>query len=124
MVDFLGSVLSFLWPAAVFLFIGVVLALPLALFTNMRGLVGLAMFIASIGLGLATWLWGLAVTWTLWGGWAAAIGLFFFGVGTVPMALVAAGSAGQWETVWHMLATIAVLFGSRWFGRWLADNAD
>ena len=124
MIEFLGAVLAFLWPAVVWVFAGLVVILPFALFRKTRGFVGLAMLIASYVLGLAVWLWGLGVTWILWGGWAVLLGLIVLRFGVVPFALIAASFDGQWDTVLHMAVAMFVLFGTRWLSHWLAEHAD
>jgi len=59
---------------------------------------------SSFVVGFAAWLYGFGFTYTLWGGFAVILGLFLFGIGVVPMGLVATGINGMWDAFW----TIAV----------------
>ena len=123
LLEFLASALPILWPVARFAMLGALVCVPLALFRRMRGFVAVVLFAASIVLGLATWVWGLVVTWLLWNGWAALFGLFILGVGVVPMGMVAAALHAEWTLVWNMGVTLAVLFAIRVFSRWLAEHS-
>lgn len=82
------------------------------------------MFIATIILGVATWLWGLVVTWAMWGGWAVLVGLFFLGVGVVPMGMAAAAFNEEWGLLLNMGVTLTVLIVFRLFSSWLAEHSD
>ena len=104
--------------------LGALICLPLALFRRTRGFVSIVLFVASVVLGLATWVWGVVVTWIFWGGWAVLIGLFILGVGVVPMGIVAAAMAGEWELFTNMGVTLVVLIAIRVFSHWLAEHSD
>src|SRR5262245_8207380 len=61
------------------------LILPLALFRATRSFAGKSTYFASYVFGLTLWVWGLLLSYTLWGVWAVIVGLFLLGVGVVPV---------------------------------------
>lgn len=63
--------------------------LPLAVFRRSRTFASVAMLIVSYVFGATVWMEGLLLTMALWGTFAVIIGLFFMGVGVVPIAMLA-----------------------------------
>jgi hypothetical protein len=96
---------------------------PLALMPWTRACAGTCYFIASYVFGLTAWLMGLLLTWTLWGGWAVAIGLIVLGIGVVPMALLATLLNGMWVDLGVLVLAVLLTFGFRILGAYLAENA-
>lgn len=123
MAEFTAVVLAFLWPAVGIQFVCTVVVLPLALFRWGRHFVGRVLRFFSFLLGVTAWLWGFLVTYLLWGWLAVAIGLLIFGVGVIPMAMVASGFEGWWSTVGQMLATMVLVYGTRVVGGLLIERA-
>lgn len=68
--------------------IDVVLLLPLAAFRKTRGFSGVGFAFSSYVYGLTLWIWGLLVTFVLWGGVAVVVGLALFGIGPAIMAVI------------------------------------
>src|SRR5436305_5327435 len=91
---FMVSVITFL----VCLFI----LIPMAVFHPTRGIAGLGLFISSYIFGLLLWVSSLLLTYTIWGGLAVFVGLFVFGVGVVPIALLATLIKGLWSAFWTL----------------------
>jgi hypothetical protein len=120
-----GAALPWLAAAAGIQFVLTVAVLvPLAFFRTTRLLAGRGIRFFSYLLGVTAWLWGIAVTYLLWGGLAVFIGLFLFGFGVVPMALVAYAIEGMWSPMLQLLATIVAVFASRIAGYWLIERAE
>ena len=94
----------------------VVLVLPLAIFRRTRGFAGTVWFFSSFAFGLVAWLYGFALTYQLWGGLAVVVGLFFFGVGVVFLALLATAVNGLWEPFWTLLFMSFLVFFVRVIG--------
>ena len=112
-----GKVLPWLGPvaAATGAVIGFVL-LPLSAWWRTRRFAARGMIQAASVLGMVLWIWALLLTYNLWGGGAVLIGLLLFGVGVVPMALLATSFAAMWSTLGQLLLLAALSFGTRRFG--------
>src|SRR5690606_14421384 len=59
---------------------------PMSFIRPARSFSSAGLMISSYVIGLALWVWALILTYVLWGLWAVVIGLFFMGVGIVPIA--------------------------------------
>lgn len=120
------SVWAIEWAPAIF---GVVLLLclivlaPLSAIHPARGFAGNGFYIASYLFGLILWVLAMAFTYSVWGLTAVIIGLVFFGVGVVPVAILAAIIEGQWGVLGNLAILIALTFGLRIFGVWLVEKA-
>ena len=68
---------------------------------------------------MTLWVWGLILTYDLWGGAAVLVGLFLLGVGVVPMAMLATLFGAMWPTLGRLLLLAALTFGTRQFGAYL-----
>jgi ATP-dependent protease ClpP protease subunit len=99
------------------------LLLPLALFRRTRNFSGWGLSIASWVFGATLWVWGLLLTYQLWGGIALIIGLFLLGVGVVPIAMLATLFNGMWSTLGELLAVTALTFGLRIAGAFVLAKA-
>ena len=98
------------------------IALPFALAPRFRRMVGTILFISSFVLGVAAWLYGFAATLTLWGVVALIIGLFFAGVGVVPIGLLAAAFSNEWGIFGGLLGMVVLAFVARSTGVLLASG--
>lgn len=98
--------------------------LPLAFFRKTRLVSSSGMILASYVFGLTLWVYGLLLTLNLWGFLAVLIGLFMFGVGVVPIAMLATLFKGMWETFGELVLTTVLTFGTRFAGVWIASKAD
>lgn len=123
MLDTLAAVQSFLWPVTGLLLVCVVVTLPFAPFRRTRSPSGHAMKWLAYTFGLTVWIWGIAVTFVLWGWIGLLAGLVLFGGGVVPFAMVASAIAGDWTTVWQMAVSCAVIYGANVFAGWLLITA-
>ncbi len=100
-----------------------ILFIPLSMFRRTRAVAGLGIFALSYLLGLTLWVWSLILTFKLWGIFAVILGLFFVGVGIVPIALLAVLFHGDWATLGDLLLLIICVPVSRSFGLYLAAQA-
>jgi hypothetical protein len=105
--------------AAVTLAVVVLVLLPLAISWRTRRFAARGMLSASSIFGMTLWIWGLILTYDLWGGVAVLVGLFMFGVGIVPMAMLATLFSAMWSTLGQLLLLAALTFGTRQFGAYL-----
>jgi len=104
--------------------IGVCLViLPLfTLFSASRAWAGLGFAMVSYVFGITCWFIGLLLTWMLWGGLAVLIGLFIFGVGVVPIAMLATLFKGMWPELGLLFLVVILTFGSRILGLFLISR--
>jgi hypothetical protein len=94
----------------------ILILLPLSLFRALRPHTGGLIYLSSYLFGLVTWLYGFVVTYILWGGFAVVIGLMFFGVGVVFMAVLASLFKALWGSLLTILVLAVVTYGSRLAG--------
>lgn len=113
---YLGSILVFV--------LCLLFLVPLAVFHSTRGWAGLGLFTASYLFGASTWLTGLLLTYNLWGTVAVVIGLFFFGVGVVPLGLLATLFNGLWAPFIALLLMAVVTYGFRYMGSYAIEKYD
>ena len=100
------------------------LLLPLALFRRTRNFSGWGLSIASWVFGATLWVWGLLLTYQLWGWIALIIGLFLLGVGVVPIAMLATLFNGMWSTLGELVLLTAITFGIRLAGAFVLAKAE
>ena len=98
--------------------------LPLALFQPTRpfGVVGL--YIASYIFGASAWMSGLLLTYTLCGLVAVFFGLFLFGVGVVPLALIALLFKGLWLPFFSLFLMVFLTYACRFMALYLIQKGD
>jgi hypothetical protein len=113
------------WVSTVAGFV-LVIALPflgvLALFRKTRGWAGTGLFVSSYVLGAALWLWSFLLTYTLWGPIAVVIGLALFGVGVIPLAILAGMFHGMWAAVAELVIGVGLVWGTRVAGMMLSSR--
>lgn len=117
--------LPFIYVACgIALFVCIFIMLPLSLFQKTRSFAAASFVISSYIFGVALWLYALLWTYKLWGGVAVVVGLFLFGVGIVPVAMLASIFKAQWDILIELLTELVLTFGSRFFGIWLSEKGE
>ncbi|MCK9623101.1 MAG: hypothetical protein M0R47_21515 [Methylobacter sp.] len=109
--------------AGILFFVNIITLLS-AIIPNARGAAGWILFISSYIYGLATWIYGLLVTLSLWGVLAIIIGLFLGGVGVVPIGMLAAIFHGRWDIFFTLLILVILTYGTRMVGMALAESHE
>jgi hypothetical protein len=102
----------------------IVILVPLALIPPTRPWAGLGFFISSYLFGLTGWFMGLILTLQLWGVFAVVIGLFFLGIGVVPIAMLATLLNGMWVELALLVLAMVLTFGVRMLGAFLTEKAS
>ena len=97
---------------------------PLAVFHPTRGFAGVSLFIASYIFGVSAWMTGLLLTYTLWGLVAVLFGLFLFGIGVVPLALLATLFKGLWSPFFSLVLMVIATYGSRFMAIYVLQKYD
>lgn len=105
------------------LFLTFFILTPLTLFKPTRSFAGLGIYFASYVFGLTLWVWSLVLTYNLWGIFAVLIGLFFAGIGIVPVALLATLFSGKLSVFGELLLLMAFVPISRMFGIFMVARA-
>jgi len=96
----------------------------LCIFKSTRGVAAIGFYIASYVFGLQTWLLGFVVTLSFWGWFGVIIGLFLAGIGVVPLGIIASLIHREWFLVGNLVLSLALTYGVRILGLWLAEKVD
>lgn len=102
----------------------VLLLFPLSFVRYTRDFVGGLLIAVSFLFGITVLVWGALITYSLWGGFWVFVGLFFFGVGPVFMALVATLLKGLWSPFFQLLMYLALTMAVRFYGVYLGQKAE
>ena len=98
--------------------------LPLSFIRRTRSFASVSLMVASYVFGLSLWVWGLLLTYHLWGAWAVFLGLFILGVGVVPIAMLATLFKGMWPQLGELIFLTLLVFGVRAYSFYVAQKAD
>jgi hypothetical protein len=105
-------------------FILLPIALVLMIFKKTRGWGGFGLTIVSFMFGFTTWLWALIMAFAYAGlGWVI-VGLFFYGMGIVPIAMIGAALHGEWGVTLELLVSVLIIYGLRMLGTVIVDRAE
>ena len=100
--------------------VDILIILPIALIPRARGFAGNALFVSSYAYGITLWFSGLLITYLVWGFLGVFIGLFFLGLGVVPIGMIASAIEGEWWVVVNLIILTILTFASRAGGMQLA----
>jgi hypothetical protein len=98
--------------------------LPLAIPRATRGFSSTAIFIASYVFGATLWMSGLLLSYFTWGIAAVVVGLGLFGIGVVPIAMLATLFKGMWGPFLSLLLLAVATYGCRIGALSLAESTD
>ncbi len=104
--------------------VSVLILLPLSLIRPTRMIGGVGMMYASYVFGITVWFGGFFLTYTIWGMGAVIVGLFLFGVGVVPIAMLATLFNAMWGKLLWLIVLLVLVWGTRIFGAWAAVKAE
>jgi len=90
----------------------VLIFLPMAIPESTRRFSSIAILFSSYIFGLTLWMGSLLFCYMLWGLWATVFGLFWFGVGVVPIALLATLIEGRWAEFLTTLVLLSITLSS------------
>lgn len=107
---------------SVVLAVDILVLLPLSLSRSLRPFTVSTLVISSYVFGATLWLTGLALTYYLWGLFAVLVGLFIFGVGVVPIALLATRIKGMWAQFWSLWLLLVLTFMFRFIGIFIGSS--
>ncbi|MFJ7567875.1 hypothetical protein ACIQW9_13035 [Herminiimonas sp. NPDC097707] len=98
--------------------------LPLSFMQKTRRFSVVAFLITSYIFAITTWTWSLLLTYMLWGGVAVFIGLFLFGVGVFPIALLATMFNGMWSAFFQIIILFLLTWGIRFYSFSVEEKAN
>lgn len=98
--------------------------LPLLPIRKARAFSCVGLNFASAMFGFTLWVWGLLLTYRLWGAIAVVIGLVIFGVGVIPVAMIATLFKGMWLTLGELVLLSVLTFGTRFIAVWAARKVE
>ena len=101
------------------LLLNLAVLLPLSIVLRFRVLTGSWILLSSYVFALLAWLQGFILTYTTLGVLAVLLGLLLFGVGVVPIALIATAVAGNWSAFVMLLLVTLLTFVSRLIGGYI-----
>ena len=102
----------------------VFILLPLSIPRATRGFSSIAILIASYVFGATMWMFGLLLTYYTWGVGAVVVGLFFMGVGVVPIAMLATLFKGMWGPFSTLILLAIATYGCRIGAMSLAESVE
>ena len=103
----------FTFISIICIFIQIIILLPLYFFKKTRHITAIGLLIFSYVYGICLWFQSLLLTYYLWGAWAVVSGLFMFGVGVFPIAILATLFSGMWATLIELAILALLTYGSR-----------
>ena len=107
----------FQWLARITFCVVVVILLPMAAFHRTQRAAASGLIQASSLFGITLWVWGLLLTYDLWGGAAVLLGVCLLGIGVVPMAMVATAIAKMWPIFGQLILLAVLAYGTRRLGK-------
>jgi hypothetical protein len=113
-----------LWASLAALAWCIVVALPLLLFRATRAVSVYSFNIASLVLGLTTWIYGFTAAYAYWGVLGLSIGLFLGVVGVVPIGLIAGIYNGGWDVVIGLVLGMLFTYCARLTARRVQDAEE
>jgi hypothetical protein len=102
----------------------IVVFFPLSLFRFTRIVPTWGFLFSSFLFGIGVWILGFLVTYDLWGGLGVFFGMCFFGIGVVPLGIIAAALKGIWWMVGTLVYGLVLTIGSRGLALYLAKKCD
>jgi len=108
----------------IFTFISLFIFIPLLLFKTTRMWGGNALFFVSWIFGTTLWLFSFFATYELWGFLGLFIGLFFLGIGVIPVAFIASLFSGEWMMLAGITYMIILTFGTRFLGAYIIEKEE
>jgi len=119
------SIYEFIYPVFGLSFLAIFFVIiPLGLFDKTRGFSALALFIASYIFGFGIWIYSVGLAFALWGWFWLIVGLLFFGVGVVFIAIIATLTSGFYDISLVIFITVVFVYGLRFLAQYLAEKDD
>jgi|GEM_PF-345232 len=108
------------WVLLVLIFV----LIPMAYFKKTKAYAGVGLYITSYFFGFSMWMYSALVVYVSWGLFVMFIGLFLFGVGVLPIAILASIFNGEWSVLGQLIYLIGLTYGSRIIGLRIVEKAE
>ena len=112
----------FLGLARITFAVVVAILLPMTAFHRTQRFAASGLINAAALFGITLWVWGLVLTYNLWGGGAVLVGIFLLGVGVVPLAMLATLMAQMWQPFGQLILLALLTYGTRRLGKKLTHQ--
>jgi len=119
-----GAITLFQLFSSIVLVFNILILLPLSFVGKTRGFSAVGFYISSYVFGLELWIRSLLLTYVIWGGFWVAVGLLFFGIGVLPMALIATLIDGSFLIFGSLCLSAFMVYGARTYGLYLAEKLE
>jgi hypothetical protein len=108
----------------IFTLISLLILIPLLFFKETRIWSGTALFFVSWIFGVTLWFFSFFATYILWDFLGLFIGLFFLGIGLIPVAFIASLLSGEWMMLAEIIYMIILTFGTRFLGLYIVEKEE
>lgn len=105
------------------LIIGLPILLLLSLFRRLRKYTGLLIIISSILFGITIWFLCVMITYAYWNIIVLIIGIVFFGIGVIPLALLASLIEKNWLALGLIVVGIIITYLTTTLGMYIKNKA-
>ncbi len=97
--------------------VSVLILLPLSKIRKEKKNLAQGFYITSYIFGATTWTWSFVLAYTIWGMLGLVIGLFLFGIGVVPVAILATLLTGEWSMFLRLIALVVITYLTREYAK-------
>ena len=108
--------------SAITLLVTVVVLLPLAIFKKTRAASITGLLLSSKIFGLSLWIWSFLLSYIFWGFIGAFLGVFLFGIGVIPVAIIGTIVNAEWRTLGDITLLIVLAGGTKLFAGHMWDK--
>lgn len=98
--------------------------IPMGFTRRTRVMAGNGTVLFSYIAGFTLWFYSAVITYYLWGMFAIIVGLMLFGIGVLPIAVLAALFEGEWGLFGSLVYMIVLTYGSRMLGIYFLSQAE
>ena len=103
------------------LFTDLGLFLPLSFLKKTRKIAGIGFYVSSWIFLFTLWIFSFLLCYSIWGPYAAYLGIFLAGIGVFPIAVMALLVHGLWSIFLYMTLGAIIVLITKWFGRYLIE---
>ena len=105
----------------VFIFL-VVICLPLSFIKGLKSVMSFLFTLGSYIFGLSAWEWSFLLCMTIFGTWSVIVGTMLFGVGVIPIGIIACIYAGEWRIVFQLIILVVLTLSAKGYSLRLIEQ--
>ena len=72
--------------------------------------------------GLSAWEWSFLLCMTIFGTWSVIVGTMLFGVGVIPIGIIACIYAGEWRIVFQLIILVVLTLSAKGYSLRLIEQ--